>query len=198
MKKGLIFVLVLVAIVAAIATFYVFNLEQAKVGENMTTFSSSEFGFAFDYKTGPEGYVLDERIPADLGDYLRTYILYRTEDKKNIDSGNIPQNGEGPAVMTVSVFKNSQKQDPLPWAMAHETDSGIALKTGEPKEEAVGGAKAIRFSADGLYASENFVVTHGDNVYVFTGQYMDKESDLYKDFEPLIDSVKFMPSQGQE
>jgi len=56
----------------------------------------------------------------------------------------------------------------------------------------VGGEKAIRYGADGLYASENVVVSRGEKIYVITGQYIDKDSEIGRDFEPLLSSIRFL------
>jgi hypothetical protein len=71
------------------------------------------------------------------------------------------------------------------------------LKLGEVESTVVGGANAVRYKADGLYASENVVVAHGDHVYVITGQFMDEDSDIRKDFGPLVASFRFVPAPGQ-
>jgi len=76
--------------------------------------------------------------------------------------------------------------------------SNINLKTSEPAEKVVGGANAITYMADGLYASENAVIAHGGNIYVVTGQFIDANSDIRLDFEPLLNSIRFIPKPSQE
>jgi len=197
MKKTLISFAVVVLV--AVGIYYAVRVDESQtVTEGLATFSSSEFGFEFDYPSGPEGYVLEERIPADVSDYLRTFILFRTEDKENIDAGNIPEGGEGPAVIAISVFKNSKNQQALNWAEENQQYSNINLVMGSTTETVVGGANAILYIADGLYASNNIVVAHGENVYVFNGQYMNTDSDLYRDFAPIVESVRFIPQLGQQ
>jgi hypothetical protein len=75
--------------------------------------------------------------------------------------------------------------------------SNINLMRGEVSEYVLGGANAIRYAADGLYASDNVVVAHGENMYVITGSYMDADSDIKKDFATLLESVTFIPQPGQ-
>ncbi len=200
MKKLLIIIVVLLA---AWGVYYVLKIDKNQTNGvtedvNMTTYSSQELGFEFDYKTGPNGYVLDERIPADIGEHVRTLILYTSEDMQRIEAGQVPVGGEGPAVITVSVFRNTDKQQALNWAESNIQHSNINLATSNTEEVTVGGANAVRYTADGLYASDNVVVTHGENVYVFVGQYIDADSDLKKDFSPLVESARFIPQPGQE
>jgi hypothetical protein len=158
-------------------------------------FSDSELGIEFKYRLGPDGYVLEEMMPFGENDgFIKTLILFRTEDKLR----GMPVNGEGPPVMAIHIFNNLKKQSPLSWAESNIQYSNINLKIGEVLEASVDGARAIRYMADGLYASENTVVTHGDSAYVITGQFLDQNSAIRRDFEPLLDSVHFIPKPGQE
>lgn len=191
MKKALFIIAGLVLI--AVGLYFALRVDKQVVSDK-AVYSKAELGLEFVYQAGPEGYVVEERIPADLGELVRVIILHRTEDTLKTP----PVGGEGPAVMTISVFNNTKKQFPSVWANENIQYSNINLKMGDVSEDVVGGANAIRYMADGLYASENVVVAHGENIYVFTGQFMDANSDLRSDFAPLIDSVKFIPKVGQE
>lgn len=196
MKKILYIFLVLSVLVGL--GYYFVKIDKSKTGETLnnqkTTYSKSDIGLEFDYRIGPTGYVLEERIPVDLGDLVKVIIFHRAEDFGR----EMPVGGEGPAVMTISVFNNTKKQFSRDWADKNIQYSNINLKFGDVVETVVGGANAVRYMADGLYASENVVVAHGDNVYVVTGQFMDQNSDIRRDFAPLIDSIKFIPKSGQE
>lgn len=197
MKKGLLFIIG-VAVLAGVAYFYLSIDEEVTENNQVpqyTTYRSANDGVQFSYRVGPSGYVLEEVMPVDLGSgHIKSLMLRRAEDMEK----EIPQGGEGPAVMVVSIFENTNKQQSRNWADSHVQYSSINLSFGEVRDVVVGGANAIRYMASGLYSSENVVVAHGDSVYVITGQYMDENSDLRRDFAPLVDSIQFIPKPGQE
>lgn len=196
MKKSLIAVAVLVLI--GIGAYYYLSINEDKtlVGAT-TTYSNADVGVAFDYPAGPEGYILQELTSADPATGLvRSVVLIHADDYASVV--NPPVGGEGPPVIALNVFTNSKNQFPLVWAEENIAYSSINLKQGETAEAVVGGANAIRYNADGLYASDNVVVAHGGFVYVFTGQYLDANSDLKRDFGPIVESVRFIPAPGQE
>lgn len=189
----------LVAVVVLLGAYFVLKIDKnnqvVTENKNVAVYSSTELGLEFSYPTGSEGYVLEEVTPADTGaGLLRAIVLMQSEDADR----DMPVGGEGPATITITVFKNTQKQQSQAWANAHVQYSNINLKTGDTAEVVVGGANAIRYMADGLYASENVVVAHGENVYVFSGMFLDENSELRRDFSPLVESVRFIPSPGQE
>ena len=78
------------------------------------------------------------------------------------------------------IFKNSKSRHASVWAMENVKDSNFNLKLTEPKEAVVGGANAVRYMADGLYASENVIVAHGGLIYIFSGMYIDQNSQPHK------------------
>lgn len=191
--KKIIAIIILLIVVGAYLTLKPNNSRIEVL--STATYSSQELGLEFDYKTGPGGYVIDERIPVDIGEHLRTIIIYKTEDKERIDAGNIPEGGEGPPAITVTVLKNTKMLQALNWAEDNIQYSHLNLKMTDPAEVVVGGANAVRYMADGLYVSDTVVVTHGGNIYVLNGQYLEADSDLKKDFSPIVDSVRFIPFQ---
>ncbi|HEY4522718.1 MAG TPA: hypothetical protein VJH91_03765 [Candidatus Paceibacterota bacterium] len=199
MKRALILISAVVVIGAFgyIAT----QMDTTKTGEGLyaqyVTYTNSELGIEFDYRAGPSGYVVEEMTPSDASAGLvRTIVLKRTEDKQN--EGAIPVGGEGPPTITIHVFENTKKQFPRAWADTHIQYSNMNLSQGDAADAVVGGGSAIRYMSDGLYASENVVVAHGDNVYVITGMFIDVDSDIRRDFGPLVESVRFIPTSGQE
>ncbi len=161
---------------------------------NLQTYSNSELGLEFRYPTGPNGYVLEEKTPAsNKANLLKTITLLRSEDAKRLQA-NPSEAGEGPAVIAISVFTNGNKQFPLQWARQHTDYSTYTLKIGEDIEGVIGGANALGYAADGLYRSDNFVVAHGNLMYMFTGQFENTNSPIRKDFKTLTESVKFIPT----
>ena len=159
------------------------------------TFSSAELGLSFTYPIGPEGYVLQEApINDPANNLVQAFMLTRTEDAIR----QPPQGGEGPPVIAIYVFANPQKQRPQAWADNHIQYSNIDLSMGEVREAVIGGANAIRYRADGLYASEVTVVAHGGHMYLITGQFISEDSDIRRDYEPILQSVRFVPAPDQQ
>ncbi len=177
-------VLVVVLALALLALQYKGGLEPVAEGET-AVYSNPEIGLTFTYRTGPEGYVLTETSPSspDLSNALRTIILTPATDA-NLPE---PEAGESAPVMTIIVYPNP---DMTPSEWVYELDG--AGNPQDIKDVVVGGAKAVSYKMDGLYASESIVVTYGVNAYVFSGEYIDAESQLKKDFAPLVESVRFI------
>jgi hypothetical protein len=195
MQRTLIVGLLALAIASAGGYLYITRggATEGSVQSDSAAYSSSEVELAFMYDSGPDGYVLEERMPGAADkDLLRTITLTQTADHERMTT-NPPVGGEGPAVIAISVFSNTEKQFPLAWAQENLQFSSFNLKTSDELEAVVGGANAISYTADGLYASDNVVVAHGGYIYVFTGQFMDADSPMRQDFESLVASVQFIP-----
>jgi len=185
-----------ILIALSVGIYFSLTVDEKKVTNNNTypNYSNEVLGIEFAYRAGPDGYVIQEYASSrPTEDLLSTIVLMRTEDAER----PMPVGGEGPATITIQVLKNLKKQQSEAWANTNNIYSNINLKTGEVSEYVLGGANAIRYSATGLYESDNVVVAHGENVYVLSGNYMDAESDLRKDFTPLLESVRFIPQPGQ-
>lgn len=185
----------MLVVLVVIAGLYLFiKVDTKEVVNNTATYSNAALGIQFNYPTGPDGYVIQELTPSDMTkDLVSTIVVMRTEDATR----EMPVGGEGPATITIQIVKNTKKLQPAVWADVNKIYSNINLKRGEVNEYVLGGANAIRYDADGLYASDTVVVAHGENIYVITGSYMDADSDIRKDFAPLLASVTFIPQPGQ-
>lgn len=186
-----------IALIAIIVGFSYLSIDKKRSDPDkysVSTYSNSETGIKFDYKTGPNGYVIEESNHNDTRSGLfKSVVLIQSRDAEK----SKPVGGEGPATITIQIFKNSKKLQSLNWANGNAQYSNINLKIGNVSEAVVGGANAIRYMADGLYASENFVVTHGGNVYLISGMFISEDSDLRKDFIPFVNSIKFIPQSGE-
>lgn len=186
-----------ILIALSIGIYFTLTVDEKAVVNNSNAYlnySNVVFGIQFAYRAGPDGYVIQEYLPQrEMKDSLGTIVVMRTEDARR----KIPVDSEGPATITIQAIKNSKKQQPAVWADANNLYSNINLKTGEVSEYVLDGENAIRYSATGLYESDNIVVAHGENVYVITGNYMDAESELRKDFAVLLESIRFIPQPGQ-
>lgn len=156
-----------------------------------TTVIDEAFGLMFNYRKGPDGYVLqniEKPLSRDVPDLLVSYRLVARMDAEN------QQGMESPPAITVSVFENLEKQSASMWVDAHPAISHIDRASGEiARDETLAGANAVRFVADGLYASNVVVVAHGGFIYRIVGEFNDLNTTLYKDFEPFLDAIKFIP-----
>lgn len=206
--------IVIVGIAALFGAFFSFNnyIYQEKqapnplplpvieeVQKDPTTLEIKEYpelGFKFAYITGNDGYTLMEPEAAVEDGPIKTFMLVHANDKAAIE--NPPQGGEGPATITIQVFENTEKQFPRQWADAHAAYSNIGLIMGDVAETVVGGANAIRYKADGLYATNIAVVAHGEKMYVIQGAYRAETDPTARDFEPLLNTITFIPEPGQE
>ena len=170
----------------------VFRKEDCAEDVSYRSYSNDKLGIEFKYRETPDGYVLREDLPnaeEKAAGLVSTLVLERAVDVK----AGTPSGGETPPAITIKVVKNDQKEWPGAWAESHSNWSNINLKRSEPAEYTVGGAKAVRYEADGLYASDTIVATHGEFAYVISGAYMDEASAIRHDFLPLVESIKFIP-----
>ena len=179
--------------VAAVIGYFALRTDTGEINQGpnteIATYRNSNFGIEFKYRSSPNGYVLQESTPTDTAAGLvRALVLVKAEDVAR----GMPVGGEGPATMSVHVFSNSENQQPRPWADAHMQYSNINLTVGDVAKAVVGGVDAIRYMADGLYRSDNVVVVHGEYAYVLSGAFLDEDSDLRRDFQPLLDSIRFI------
>lgn len=200
--KNLLPIIISVALIGAAAGYY-FYLQTDKptptrdTQEKLQVYTSPELGLSFTYRVGANGYTISEMpVQETNAELVHTLTLMQTRDAENIK--NIPIGSEYPAAITVAVFTNKEKQWPQTWADTHSAFSNITQKIDGPTETTIGGANAIYYQTDGLYRSNNAVVAHGDNIYLFIGQFLDKDSDLYRDLQSILDTVRFIPKPEQK
>ncbi|HEY0964218.1 MAG TPA: hypothetical protein VGE31_00270 [Candidatus Paceibacterota bacterium] len=155
-----------------------------------------ELGFKFAYLKGDDGYTLIEPEASVEGGPVKTLMLVHADDMPAVE--NPPEGGEGPATITIQVFENTKKQFPRQWAEENNAYSNIGLVMGEIEEAVVGGANAITYKADGLYASNVAVFASGEKMYVVQGAYRDEANPTFRDFTPLLNTIAFIPEPGQQ
>jgi len=198
MKIKIVLIGLLLTGILAGGVYYWLKIDQSKTvvtdTSNKPKFSNKNLGLAFDYPVGPNGYVLEEITPSQNDALVKTIVLKTAEDA----SKKPPIGGEGAPTITINVIKNTKKQFPSVWVNKNPQYSNISLIKGTTHEAVVGGANAIKYEATGLYESINYVVAHGDYIYQFVGMYSNKDSALFRDFEPVVATVKFIPTGDQQ
>jgi len=168
------------------------EVETKTLKEGMTKMIAPTVGIEFSYPDGQNGYVIDDnnlQMSVDP-DFVKGYILTLFTDARELEQSTDAR--EGPPTIQLRVYNNPLKQAPSVWAMNHPLESNIELAIDGHQESVVGGANADVFKADGLYASDVYVVAHDSRIYVFTGAYSDENSRIVSDFANLLQSVVFI------
>lgn len=157
----------------------------------IATYHNTALGISFQYPEGEYGYILTEvKTLSDNADLLKS-LAFMTGRESDVASGT-PL--EVPPTISVNMFKNSKNKDLAVWAEQNKTFSNFGMKTDVPAEFMISGAKAIRYTSDGLYQSDNVIIANGGYIYVITGAYVDELSQTHKDFLGLIGSIEFSTS----
>lgn len=156
-------------------------------------YSDSVLGFAFEYRKGPNGYVLQSPPHGneEEADFEEAFILMM---KSDYDAMQIAEGTEGPPTISVLVYRNSKKQTARVWAEANAATSNFNLKLDEPKVAVVGGEKGVRYMVDGLYRMDTLVIAHGDFMYLISGAYLEEDSLIREDFKAFLQTLTFIPS----
>lgn len=197
--KNIVFVLLALALFGGLYLFFQNNKDVEVVQEGTyQTFADSETDIQFEYKTAPDGYVVE-----NLSSFIRNEVegveviaAYRViNEREKIELETSERGREGPPTINILVFKNNENYTAREWVDAVSQYSNIGLLIGSVNEAvSIGGKDAIQYRADGLYLSENVVVAHGDYIYHFVGFFHGEDTPIYQDFLSLIDSVEFTSS----
>lgn len=153
------------------------------------------FGFEFTYRKGPDGYVTLEDRESQHSDFVTGLMLINEEEYRILQESTDAR--EGPPTMNMRVYRNDANLHPPVWAMRNPNETNYNLMIGEPEETVVGGANAIRYTVDGLYPIDTYVVAHGEHVYVLMGAYLERDSQIYVDFQTLVASFNFPEPRSQ-
>lgn len=182
-----------VVIVLGIILFVAFN---DRDGEHPSTATFSEFGVQFSYSSD-EYEVRDPRFESgnvDPNEQFVGGVILQEKQQEPVE----PET-EGPPTISLFVFENDQRLSPSNWVDRYPDASHIPLVMGEVDRDAIlAGANAVRYRADGLYAQDVVVVAINSLIYVFSGAFISENSNIYRDYRVLLESVEFTPVRQYE
>ena len=187
-------ILLALCVIGVATTLFLVRDQGGAPSEPTHTYSTQtiqEYGFSFTYKSSATGgYTLTEPPLGQEGDGLIKIITF--EENVSLPNSSAPTPSETPPQMSILVLQNIEQTDIRTWAQKNIIYSGFDRIVGEVKEQSLGNTKAISYITDGLYATETVVFASNGFIVIFLGPYIDKQSDLYKDFKMLIDSIQVL------
>ena len=157
---------------------------------DFTRHADPEVGLAFSYRTGDDGYVLEEIPPSDVvhSQFIKTFLLMRVADRQELMRSEADR--EGPTTIAIQAYRNPNGLDAAAWIKA-ESVSNFQPGVSAPLDTAVGGEHAVAYESDGLYRSDNAVVTYGGMVYVFSASWVDASDRIRADYADMLRTVTF-------
>lgn len=164
----------------------------AEAQEGMQTVADEGTGITFTYKAGNGGYRLIEPATTQYGDdsLVKAYVMMPEEDYQRIERGEYGA-GEAPPTITLFVLNDADDSDATEWARAHNLFTNIELAMGTPTQTTVGGADALQYRADGLYAMDTYIVSSNGKKYVISGSFISAGTPITADFAALLGSISF-------
>ncbi|MFA6535887.1 MAG: hypothetical protein WC250_01290 [Candidatus Paceibacterota bacterium] len=196
MKNATIWKIVLTLGTLLVVGFLVFWYQENRGNESYAVRADSMVGLSFRYRVSPNGYILREHSADNLADpsFIKIFSLMPASDYESF-AGN-REASEGPASIEISVFKNLKNETAGEWAENNPSLSNLGLLSGVVNRDYVlAGEKAVRYLIDGLYRTDTVAVAYNKNIYLFSGAFLDENSLTRKDFEPLLDSIKFLATE---
>lgn len=143
---------------------------------------SSEDGYSFMY---PSSYELSSRTEGNAERQWDVLVL--------LPRGYVPPvGGEGPPVISLSVFPNQEELSLDAWVQGDARSNWkMIVDERASKPTTVDGMPAVWYHYSGLYEVDSVAVAHGQKIYLFSGDWLDPSDQIRADFNNLIKTVQF-------
>lgn len=198
MNKKILIIVAIAAIIGAyfLAQSWVVNNAERVLEDRLV--ENDEYSLSFNYYGGEDGYALAG--PASDGDVLQSYVLIQQDSFVEFQQG---ESNITPPTMSIFVFElpdvEEVEGEDRPgritrlqnWAVNNQGLTSFDRIYGTPDIIEIDGVKAIQFDTDGGYQQSVYLASYRGYIYMFVGQYERPTDTLRKDFQSLIDSVRF-------
>lgn len=181
MNKKKLVVIGLILIVVIIAAVTMRSDDEVWQGQPDGAYLDTQTGFSFDYPKGDKYVVQEPPVDASAG-LLKAVIVIPSTDFEALKDSEEGQ--EGPPTINVLVFRNETGLSAGDWLDV----TGV----NDQSERLVGGVQGLVFEADGLYSSRNVVISNDGLLYFISGSFIDRDSDIYRDFDMVLDTFVFL------
>lgn len=178
---------VIIALVILAVAIGIYYWNDGRSVSAPSSFADESLGVTFDYDE--ENYVLLEQASNESNPGLiKSIVLMQKADYQSILNGE-REGGEGPAAISLQAYNNPLNLSAEDWVNQNPNLSNSPLIMGSLSEKNVAGQDGVSYVADGLYASRNVVFAANDKIYFASGQFMDRDSDLYREFDEFLESL---------
>jgi len=200
-KKILIAVLLAVAVLVAFLVIRGNNEPPQEKILTHTTITRPEINLEFTYKIGEGGYSLSEapRGATSTDPLLNGFVL------RPVSLEEMPVAGEPEPVISIFVIEEVEeiestdtttevaKIDELKdLALKYKSITGYEMIVGETEMVDVDGVDMLHYTSDGLYLHDTYFTSVFGNIYLITGQYIEKDEKIHQDFKELISTLSFL------
>jgi hypothetical protein len=162
-------------------------------GADWASYTNGEFKFQIEYRTQPDGYVLQEPEISRFASPSprKALVLMQAKDFDELMQSTEPR--DGPPAISIAVYSNEAEVSAEEWVRSQVTVSGFHAEEAALAPETVGGIEAVRYSADGLYQSDTVAISHGGYLFLLSGTYLEPESVIRSDFNRILETFVFLP-----
>ncbi len=185
MKWGITAVILAIVIVGGI---FLLNQPYSKPA-TVDTKQYEGHGISFSY---PAHYFLEEKNTGNAERARYSIILTEdSEENKAVREGRAPGR-DGPTAIVIEIFQNDLDYRTAEQWIKETSDSNYKLSPDSVlTAREVGALSGFAYRWSGLYEARTIAVANDSFVYSFTATYLTPEDLILKDFETLLQSVKF-------
>src|SRR3989344_2255286 len=134
-----------------------------------------------------------------MGGERNQYAIVLAEDtpENRAFFSDTPSATETPPTITITVFQNNLDNYSTQSFFEGSNFSNSKLSYGNVANVLIGGEPALRYFATGLYENENVIVALPSYVYMFTAFFNAPSDDILVDFDTILKSVSFFPTEAE-
>lgn len=202
-SKKVLLVLILIALCGAIA-YGIYRSFETPLGTPVDeVVSRPDLNISFTFPGGEAGYAFVEPVIATTSTSGPVAVFIMMESSRYDAYRASGEVGDAPPSMTLFVFpeppeevvatgtpRKSRMERLREWATANTALTSYTEAVSTPVEVEIDGTNALRYTAQGTYTEDIYIMFNKNRYYLFTGQY-EGESDATRKavFEKLMSSV---------
>jgi hypothetical protein len=190
-RQHLVFAVVALVLVAGFVSWKQagspFPSKPPVASEALRTYEVAGYGLSFSYS--PYYYLTSRDAGSPVRPQRAVVLIEDTPLHRDLVEGRATEwVGEGPTVITVDAFENSEGYSVEEWL---REATNWKLATSDLQPVSVGGASGVSFTWTGLYEGRSAVVARDGRIFVFSVTWLTLEDRILQDYEALLASARF-------